>query len=148
MFEALRKLPQKYADFFGDIPEYTEYQPVFNQAIRENPVFVVVVSGGVEMMPELVGEYLRINGGHFLNTYEYPVCIIDLVDFEYSVEVAATGQKNLSELLADYWVSASGFFAGRTPVQNLYGFNINRNESFSNALGRRLLEDIREEAAT
>jgi hypothetical protein len=145
VIEAFRKLPQKYEDLFSNIPEYSQFRERFLQADRENPVFVVVVSGGIEMMPEILGEFIRKAKDNFLNDYQYPFCIIDLVDFEYAVEVAATGQKNLSDLLTDYWLSASGFFSGASQIQNLYGYTFDKRKTFSYHLGQTLFHEIDEQ---
>jgi len=144
IFDAFSKLPLKYKELFSGLSEYSIYDRFLQTANMNNPVHVVVVYGNIELLPEMVNDYLRRNPETPLQDYPYSFCIIDLVDFEYAVEVAATGTKHLSDLLTDYWVSASNVFTGKKPVQNLYSFKYDHDNCYNSKYKNILFKDLRE----
>ncbi len=132
VFKALKKLPQKHNHMYENLIEYSTHQHIFDISKNIPPLFVVLVSGGLEFLPQIINSYIQSNPEHFLNKeFKSPYCIIDIQDFEYAVEVASQTNNLLSDLLENYWLYAESYFTSDTPEFNIYSYQIDYDKCFA-----------------
>lgn len=98
---AFELLPRKIGHLKADLPEYQQYQQVINRVERE--MCVVVIAEGLIMMQEVLNLQLKQVPDHSLRTFTYPYCLMDVRGFEKAVEIAASNQIPLYDVLWKYW---------------------------------------------
>lgn len=144
IFKALKKLPEKYEHLYRNLPEYSSYHEIIGSSNKIKPLYVVLVSGGLEFMPQIVATFIENTPNHFLNKdFPHAFCIIDIRDFEYAVEIASQTDNLLSEILEKYWTSAKSYFSSPANF-NLYDIQIDNEKSFAIKYFREMQKNFEE----
>src|SRR6266496_1923887 len=103
---AFEKLPVKIQDLYAGLPEYSVYQSSIDRTKSKAPIAVVVLGEGVYFINELLNDYLKNDQDHFLNKYSEPYCLMRIEAFERAIEVAASNNLSLYDLLHKYWTGS------------------------------------------
>ncbi|NQU66384.1 MAG: hypothetical protein HQ510_00440 [Candidatus Marinimicrobia bacterium] len=106
IYEAFKKLPSKIDDLYAELPEYTKWQKIINKIPRENIYCLVVISGSLFYLPELINQFRIKDESHILNNYRYKYGIMSIDNYEHLIELVYHKKNNLPALLHHYWKSS------------------------------------------
>jgi hypothetical protein len=121
VFDAFENAPKKIQELYDGLPEYSAFQPRIEQTKAYQPIVVVVIGEGIYFIQEVLRHELEQNKA--LKNYPFPYCLMAINVFERAVEIAASNDIALYDLLYEYWDttrninfndSSAELFKGRT----------------------------------
>lgn len=103
VYTALSKLPHKINDIIKDYPEYIDIKPII-AGISPEHIIAISVVGDLPFLVNNLVFFRSQNDSNFpLYHFQYPFCIISLKYFERAVEISASHDISLFQLLFEYW---------------------------------------------
>ena len=100
--DALEKLPGKIEDLYKGIGEYEVFKERIESIQRERIICILIISQGITLMPEVIETLISSIPNHFLRTFPYKYCIMDIENFEKALNIAVSGKKSIYDLLDEY----------------------------------------------
>ena len=102
-YAAIQKLPTKLSHLRSGLPEYKDVQPILDQCLANDPMFLVVVGDAVMCVQEIVRGRARQDPSHPLAGFNKKFCIMSLAVYEEAIERARTNGTGIVEILNGYW---------------------------------------------
>ena len=128
--EAVRKSEAKLADLYDGLPELADAQATIDQTKNRDPITVVVIGEEITMMGEVIQQFSKSYPNYPLSGAKGLYCILGIDAFERAVEVAATSQRKLGDLLEEYIAEASAD-RPETPMAAEFGARIGLESTFA-----------------
>ena len=139
VYSALRKLPGKIDDLRTGIPEYKKWQSLIDMTQQDYTYCVVIVSGSLNFLAEIISQIRTHDRHHFLNEFDCKYAIMTIESFELMLEISHCNDIKLSELVKSYWEAtqdltpkshAAELFGGITPKTDKFFLNQYIDELF------------------
>lgn len=142
IYSALGKLPDKIDDLYCELPEYAQWQSVINNIPRKNIICVIVVSGSLFFLAEVINTLRLEDSNHFLNNYPYKYVIISINNFEFAMELSYHKKSNLFSLLSNYWETSREPSPKNASSELFGGLSINTSDHFLNQYTDELFKKV------
>ncbi len=146
IYEALKKLPSKIEDLYAGLPEYQKWQHEINKIPKKNAICLVVLSGSLHLLPELINQFRLDDREHILNSYLYKYAIMPIVDFELLVELVYHNKDTLPSLLTNYWKSSRKQSPKEYSAQLFGGHSLDTSDYFLNKYSDELFNELEQRA--
>ncbi len=125
----IRLKDEKIPDLYSGFDVYKDFQDKINRTKDNKPLCIVVIGEGVYSLQEYLFMYSKKDKTFFLNTFDYPVCVIDVIHFCKALDVSITNNISLYSIFYKYWEVGNNLNQKRYSAEEFEGKEINWNDS-------------------
>ena len=142
IYEAFKKLPSKIEDLYAGLPEYQKWQNEINKIPKKNVICLVILSGSLHYLPEIINQFRVEDKEHILNNYQYKYAVMPIDNFELLVELVYHKKDTLHSLLSQYWKSSRDQSPKEYSAELFSGHHLDTSDYFLKKYADELFNEV------